>query len=262
MYVQKSGYCGYRGFQAPFQNGAFFVFGAKTPGPEFRGNSRERGPRSPAPHFQGFDPPLGTQPLRAGPRWHSAVPGRAVAEARGSCAGAAVRGAAGLGGGRCGHTRSRASGAGGAVRRHTPGDAGRGRAGALARKPGCVSEEARGLGGRPGRGGAAACGPNAAKSGRGPGARRRPSEGGVPGGGGGAGPGRRRWTLRHSKLSPAACVGSWAHPGGAGSAARRKGAFSLYKEARRSAGFSLSNQSCSGPITLCFRSGCFFGGAE
>ena len=113
----------------------------------------------------------------------------------------------------------------------------------LARKPGRVG--ARRGDWAVARAGAA-CGPNAAKSGRGPGARRRPSGGAVPGGGGGAGPGRRRWTLRHSKLSPAACVGSGAHPGGAGTSARRKSPFSLYKEARRSAGFSLSNQGCSG----------------
>ena len=30
---------------------SLFCFGSKTPGPEFRENSRERGPRSPAPHF-------------------------------------------------------------------------------------------------------------------------------------------------------------------------------------------------------------------
>ena len=38
---------------------ALFCFGAITPGPEFRGNLRERGPRSPATGFQGSDPPLG-----------------------------------------------------------------------------------------------------------------------------------------------------------------------------------------------------------
>ena len=40
-------------------NGAHFVFGVLTPGPEFRENSRETGPRSPAAGFQGSDPPLG-----------------------------------------------------------------------------------------------------------------------------------------------------------------------------------------------------------
>ena len=47
---------------------ALFCFGAITPGPEFRGNLRERGPRSPATGFQRFDPPLGAHasPRRSG----------------------------------------------------------------------------------------------------------------------------------------------------------------------------------------------------
>lgn len=95
-----------------------------------------------------------------------------------------------------------------------------------ARKPGRVSAAARRAGGSPGRSGARRVGQTRPNPG-GAGARR--PKGAVPGGG----------------------------------AARREGAFSLYyKEARRSAGFSLSNQSCSIPITLCFRSDCFFGGAE
>ena len=108
------------------------------------------------------------------------------------------------------------------------------------------------------------CGRSGAGIGRLPGAGRRggvwAKRGQIRAGAGGAG--RRRWALRHSTLSPAACVGFGAHPSGASTAARRKSPFSLYKEARRSSGFSLSNQSCSEPITLCFRSGCFFGGAE
>ena len=88
------------------------------------------------------------------------------------------------------------------------------------------------------------------------------SGGGAWRGGGALGRGGGPGARRHSTLSVAACVGSGEHPGGAGGAARREGAFSLYKEARRSAGFYLSNQSCSIPITLCFRLGCFFGGAE
>ena len=39
--------------------GRCYYFWAITPGPEFRGISRESGPRSPATGFQRFDPPLG-----------------------------------------------------------------------------------------------------------------------------------------------------------------------------------------------------------
>ena len=243
-------------FSLPLQKWRLFCFfGAKPRGLNFAEFHARGGRGLQRPTFRDLIPPWGhspfgpgrsgTAPFRGGrsPGHRAAVPGRRA------------RSTAGLGGGRRGHTRSwpaaRAGRCAGTRRAMRVGGA-RAR---WARKPGRVGEAARGLGGCPGRGGAAACGPNAAKSGRGPGARRRPSGGAVPGGSGGARPGRRRWTLRHSALSPAACVGSGAHPGGAGSAARRKGAFSLYKEARRSAGFSLSNQSCSGPITLCFRSG-------
>lgn len=47
-----------------------------------------------------------------------------------------------------------------------------------------------------------------------------------------------------------------------GGSVRRKSLPAQYKEARRTTGAFLSNQSYSGPITLCFSSGCFFGGAE
>ena len=83
MYLQNSGYCGYRGY--PVQNSALGIsvfilssdrircfyprfvqflftvarFLRRPPGPEFRGISRESGPRSPASGFQRFDPPLG-----------------------------------------------------------------------------------------------------------------------------------------------------------------------------------------------------------
>lgn len=42
------------------------LFGSNTPTPEFRGNSRERGPRSPEGTRQGSDPPLGVH--RSAPR--------------------------------------------------------------------------------------------------------------------------------------------------------------------------------------------------
>ena len=88
------------------------------------------------------------------------------------------------------------------------------------------------------------------------------AHGAVPGAALGAGPGRRAGSAAAQHAVSGGVCRVWGAPSPCGGAARRKGAFSLYKEARRSAGFSLSNQSCSGPITLCFRSGCFFGGAE
>ena len=45
-------------FSAGF-SGVFSFLGGDTPGPEFRENLRERGPRSPANRALGFDPPLG-----------------------------------------------------------------------------------------------------------------------------------------------------------------------------------------------------------
>ena len=48
------------------QHDAFFVFGADTPTPEFRENSRERGRRSPAEGSQRSDPPSPGTPGRAG----------------------------------------------------------------------------------------------------------------------------------------------------------------------------------------------------
>lgn len=48
----------YRGMHQR-QSGAFSFFGADTPGPEFRGISRERGRRSLTRHAQGSDPPRG-----------------------------------------------------------------------------------------------------------------------------------------------------------------------------------------------------------
>ena len=137
--------------------------------------------------------------------------------------------------GRRGHTRSRGGGAGGAGRGHTR--AGRGRAAARARwarKPGRVGAAARRAGGSPGRGGARCVGqtrPNPGGGrGRGAAALRR---GLCQAAARGAGPGRQRWTLRHSALSPAACVGSGAHPVRA--AARRAGK-ALFRYIRKRAG--------------------------
>ena len=68
----------------------FFCFGANTPGPEFRGISRERGRRSLTRHAQGSDRPLGahTSPRRSGKADH----GSRVAQPQGcALAGAARR---------------------------------------------------------------------------------------------------------------------------------------------------------------------------
>ena len=53
-------------------DGIFSFLGFNTPGPEFRGNSRERGRRSLTRHAQGSDPPLGahTSPRRSGKADH------------------------------------------------------------------------------------------------------------------------------------------------------------------------------------------------
>ena len=61
----------YRGMHQR-QRRRFFIFGADTPGPEFRGISRERGRRSLTRHAQGSDPPLGahTSPRRSGKADH------------------------------------------------------------------------------------------------------------------------------------------------------------------------------------------------
>lgn len=49
-------------------SGVFSFLGGDTPGPEFRGNLRERGPRSPANRARGFDSPLGAHARRRGGR--------------------------------------------------------------------------------------------------------------------------------------------------------------------------------------------------
>lgn len=79
---------------------AFFDFWGDTPGPEFRGNSRERGPRSPRNRARKFDPPLGARAVRpeAGARGR---PGRgaggALFFARGRGGGGPSGGAPGAG---------------------------------------------------------------------------------------------------------------------------------------------------------------------
>lgn len=62
-----------RAYPSPFstqtvvrKRAAVFDFWGHTPTPEFRENSHERGPRSPAGTAQGFDPPLGPHRSAAG----------------------------------------------------------------------------------------------------------------------------------------------------------------------------------------------------
>lgn len=117
-------------------------------------------------------------------------------------------------------------------------------------------------------------------AGRFPGRGRRGRTWGVSGPHGGALPGRRACGgrgRRRGGVCPGGGPGAarrriTAFPGGVcrvcrdsvalGGSARRKSLPAQYKEARRTADAFLSNQSYSGPITLCFSSGCFFGGAE
>lgn len=134
-------------FNPPILGRAFLFFGANTPGPEFRGNSRERGPRSPATGSQGFDPPLGAQ---------------AFAEQSGKVCLAGARGGRGrrasAGSGRPfrgAHAAARAAGFAAGAGRHTAGlGAAAGRARGKAARRGLRAADA-GAGPRGGKTGAA-----------------------------------------------------------------------------------------------------------
>lgn len=221
----------------PLQYSVFFCFlGPKPRVPNFAEIHASGGRGLQRPTFRDLIPPLGAQPLRAGPRRHSAVPGRAVAGAHGAVPGA---GRGGLGrrspgalaepGQRHGRGRARAH-AGGAG----PG----GGAGVLGAETGPCGRSGAAGGRFPGPGRRAACGPNAAKSGRGPGRGGRRPKGAVPGcgagrGGGALGRGGGPGARRHSTLSVAACVGSGEHPVRA--AARRAGK-ALFRYIRKRSG--------------------------
>lgn len=125
---------------------AFFDFWDDTPGPEFRGNSRERGPRSPRNRAREFDPPLGARAVWPGGRGAGAAgPGRGrhafFSRGRG-------------GGGPAGARRAR--GAAAASRRAKAGGAGRRRGekrgGACAGTGGLRRARARRAGGCPAAG--------------------------------------------------------------------------------------------------------------
>lgn len=94
---------------------AFFDFWGDTPGPEFRGNSRERGPRSPANRARGFDSPLGARAVRpgAGARGRpGARRGRRAFFLRAGGAAAGLRGAHRARGAAATSCRAKAGGAG------------------------------------------------------------------------------------------------------------------------------------------------------
>ena len=193
---------------------AFFDFWGDTPGPEFRGISRERGPRSPPNRAREFDPPWGTGrgAGAAGPRR-----GRRAFFLR---AGGA---AAGLRGGRAGR----------GARRRLP--AGRRRAGpdGGAAKNGAAPVRAQGACGGRGRAGRAV-------------ARRRGGRRGA-GAHGAKSAGRRRGAAGRAQGAnpPGARARRRFFWGGAGFLGRRakKSPFLLYKEAGFFAHFSLSDQS-------------------
>jgi len=152
---------------APLQGALFPVFGANTPGPEFRGILRERGRRSLTRHAQGSDRPLGahTSPRRSGKADH----GSRVAQPQ-RCALAGARGylrAAGGGNGRAAAHGGADSAAGGATFERS-GGARRAEAGAGGRK----SRTRGGFGGLRGVCGRRGSGQNRGQAGLHPGARR------------------------------------------------------------------------------------------
>ena len=213
MYVQKSGYCGYRGFQALSKKLALFCFFGQNPGARIlRKFTREGTAVSSAP-LLGICPPLGHSPF--GPGRGDTAPFRAGRSPEHS--------------GLCGARRAWAAVAGGT----------RGAGAAAQARPGALGAET----GPCGRGGRAVPRAGAArgvwaKRGQiragGAGARRRPT-GAVSGGGQrwargrGGGPGARR----HSTLSVAACVGSGKHPV---RAAPRRAGKALFRYIRKRAG--------------------------
>lgn len=215
MYVQKSGYCGYRGFQALSKKLALFCFFGQNPGARIlRKFTREGTAVSSAP-LLGICPPLGHSPF--GPGRGDTAPFRAGRSPEHS--------------GLCGARRAWAAVAGGT---RGAGAAAQARPGALGAETGPCGRGGAAGGRFPGPGRRAACGPNAAKSGRG-GRGAAAAQGGCVGGGQrwargrGGGPGARR----HSTLSVAACVGSGKHPV---RAAPRRAGKALFRYIRKRAG--------------------------
>ena len=166
MYVQKSGYCGYRGFQALSKKLALFCFFGQNPGARIlRKFTREGTAVSSAP-LLGICPPLGHSPF--GPGRGDTAPFRAGRSPEHS--------------GLCGARRAWAAVAGGT---RGAGAAAQARPGALGAETGPCGRGGAAGGRFPGPGRRAACGPNAAKSGRG-GRGAAAAQGGCVGGGGGS----------------------------------------------------------------------------
>lgn len=149
----------------------FFCFGANTPGPEFRGISRERGRRSLTRHAQGSDSPLGVAHFFTAKR--ESRPRQSGLPAPRLCLGGAAADLRAAGGGNGQADGARRGGFGGgrgnlrAFGRRTAGRSGRRRA----KKP-----HTRGL---PGSQGCA----------RAPGSREKPGQAGSPSG---RAPGKKR----------------------------------------------------------------------
>lgn len=186
-------------------SGVFSFLGGDTPGPEFRENLRERGPRSPANRALGFDPPLGGT-RQAARRAGADTPWRGPVGSPGRRAHPWAGGKAPGGAGGCLPAGTRS----GARRRFPPGHRRGARWAAARRKNGAARLSGHaglvaGAGARAGRSPAAGrrggTGANGAKSGgaRGRARRRLFRRGGYTVGGGGAaqrGRRQRRLVLR------------------------------------------------------------------
>ena len=170
---------------------ALFLFlGPKPRGLNFAEICTRGGRGLQRPTFRDLIPPWGHSPFRPGRGGTAPFRGGRSSRHRAVVPGRRVRGAAGLGGGRHGHARSRASGAGGAGRRHTLGGAGPRRRVRAGRGNRAVWARGAGIGRLPGLGrrGGVWAKRGQIRAGAG-GAERRPSGGAVPGGGAGRGAG-------------------------------------------------------------------------
>ena len=239
---------------------ALFLFlGPKPRGLNFAEIYARGGRGLQRPTFRDLIPPWGHSPFGPGRGGTAPFRGGRSSRHRAVVPGRRARGAAGLGGGRWG-TRGAGpaarSGPGAGTRR-----AMRAGGGARGAETGPCGRSSAGIGRLPGPGRRGGVWAKRGQIRAGAGARRRPS-GGCTGRrrGRGAGAAALDAAAQHA-VSGGVCR-VWGAPRWRKQRGAPEKLFSLYKEARRSAGFSLSNQSCSGPITLCFRSGCFFGGAE
>lgn len=235
------------------------LFGSNTPTPEFRGNSRERGPRSPEGTRQGSDPPLGVHrsaPRHTGRGDKSGCSGRRGVLRRrwqlapcGSGAALAARRVLRAGGGLSPGRRVGAGGTG----------AGRALA-ACGRTLGLSRARRAGWANRAGGGVGRGTSQIGAKSGPG---RFRQAPRLKPGTA--AAQARRVCGRLGSAAKRCRCDAGLCRvmAGYQSSRARFRGrAQRAYKEETPSPGPGLSDESSFSAKTLCFRSGCYFGPAE